>query len=582
MQKSFKKLISGLVVWVAVFSYIVTPMVNAYSANSASTSFIMPDHDVSLKATSQANDYTVVFNANSWTGTMSNLSMTYGESESLTANTFTKTWYTFQWWNTNSWASVATYIDGESVSNLTTTNNWTVTLYAIWKANTYEVRFNKNPWVDTLNSVNGTMSNQDFVYDTEQALTDNGFTRDGYEFLWWSEDSNDTSATYTNGQTVNNLTSTSGAVVDLYAIWEANTDTVYTVKHYFMNTNWEYPSEPTYTDTGSATTYAVVTAWTRNPTGFTLSGSAQTWHVKWDWTTVFEYYYIRGQYTVTLHAGRWIALVQWNGTYYYGDDISVSAQMQDWYQNLTWTWDKDTANFNMPASNVDMTASATPITYTITLDVWSGTISWQPTTYDVEQDIVIPDPTRVWYDFVWWSGTNLSTPTTGLTISPHTWFGNLEYEAVWKAKDNVVYTVHHYYKVLWQDRYEQYGADETHTDWTADAVLEMSDFDIVIPCTTYTGWSLTQSTSWLTNKEETFRVMPDGTTHVYLYYTRNVHDVTLSMDGNIASVTLSWDTSENTITKSFECGATVTIDTAPKAWYHFLQWSDIWAIHLNP
>jgi hypothetical protein len=47
--------------------------------------------------------------------------------------------------------------------------------------------------------------------------------------------------------------------------------------------------------------------------------------------------------------------------------------------------------------------------------------------------------------------------------------------------------------------------------------------------------------------------MPDGTTEVYLYYTRNKRNVTLTKDGNIASVTLDGTTDENTVTKQFEC-----------------------------
>lgn len=582
MQKSFKKLISGLVVWVAVVSNVLTPMVNAYTASSASTSFIMPDHDVSLQATSQANSYTIKFNGN-WntnTGTtMADLPMTYDVAENLTANAFTKVGYTFQWWNTNSWATTATYQDGESVSNLVTA--WNVTLYAIWKANVYQVAFDKNPDSDTQNIAVWTMSNQDFVYDTAQTLTWNKFTRAGYTFAGWSLTAWWT-VEYTDGQSVENLTATSWGVVTLYAKWTAKTNTEYTVNHYLMDLNGEYPDTPTYTSWFTATTYAIVSPEPRNDEWFTLSGTTQSWHVKWDGTTVFNYYYSRDMHNVTLHAGRGVESVAWGGSKYYNQSIAVSAILRPWYENLTWTWTYDTANFNMPASDVDMTANATPITYTITLDVWSGTISWQPTTYNVEQTVNIPDPTRTWYDFVWWSWTNITTPTSGLTINPSTWHDNLNLVAVWKAKDDVVYVVHHYYKLVWENTYEQYWADEVHTDWTADDTLNMDDFDINIPCTTYAGWSLTQSTSWLTNEEATFRVMPDGSTHVYLYYTRNVHNVELSMDGHIASVSLSGEDSANTITRSFECGAEVSISATPKTWYHFLQWSDIWAIHLNP
>jgi uncharacterized repeat protein (TIGR02543 family) len=52
-----------------------------------------------------------------------------------------------------------------------------------------------------------------------KALTSNGFTRIGYTFLGWSTNKSATSATYTNGQSVSNLTTTHGATITLYAIW---------------------------------------------------------------------------------------------------------------------------------------------------------------------------------------------------------------------------------------------------------------------------------------------------------------------------------------------------------------------------
>lgn len=563
MKKNFKNLISGLMVGVAVISNIVTPMVNAYDANSASTSFIMPDHAVSLKAISEANSYTIVFNANSWTGTMSDLTMTYDQTWSLTTNSFTKTWYTFQWWNTNSWASAATYVDGQDVRNLTT--SWNIILYAIWKANPYKVSFNANPGVDTLNPVSGSMSNQDFVYDTPQALTGNKFTRDGYTFLWWSRNASDTSATYTDSQNVNNLTSTSGATVNLYAIWQAKTDTKYTVNHFLMDTNWQYPVTPTYSGEITATTYAVVSPTPRSDEWFTLSGSAQTWHVKWDGSTVFNYYYSRNQYAVTLSAGRWVERVSWAGNYYFNKSVIVSAVLKPWYQNLVWSWDKTTDTFNMPASAVNMTASATPITYSITLDVWSGTISSWSTTinYDVEHAVNIPDPTRTWYDFVWWSGTNLTTPTSRLQIQTWTYW-ELSYEAVWSARSDVTYYVHHMDKVVWSDTYTQRWEAQEFTG-IADATLTLANLavDVSGDCVTYTGWSLTNSSTWLTNAIATTTISPDGSRHIYLYYTRNIHTVTLTHDTWISTVATQW---------IYECGATVNISATPKTWYHFKTW----------
>lgn len=580
MKKGVKKIWALLATLLIMWSSFLTSLANAVDLSKASVTFTMPDHAVSLVAISEANVYTIIFNGNwSTSGSMVSQNFTYDLSWTLAPNNYEKIWYTFLWWNTDSSAITATYTDGEEVKNLATT--WSITLYAIWSANTYQVKFNPNPGDDTLNEIVWTMSNQDFTYDTTWALTSGNYTRAWYTFLWWNTNSWATEATYTNWQNVSNLTTVSWDVVDLYAIWSANTDTKYTVNHYLMELDWSYPASPTHSGEFTATTYEVVSPSPRNDDWFTLSWGIQTWHVKWDGTTVFNYYYSRNDYTVTLHAGRWVESVSWDWSYKFNQTVTVSAILKTWYENLTWTWTYDIDTFSMPATGVDMTASATPTTYTISLNVWSGSISWAPSTYNVEQDVVVPDPTRTGYDFVWWSWTNLNTPKTWLVISSGTWHQDLNYEAVWSPRSDVHYLVHHYIKVLWEDRYTEESSVE-YTTWTADAPLTLADFKKTIDCMTYTWWSLTESSSWLTSPITITTVLPDGSREIYLYYTRNVRDVELTKDGHIATVTLSGDVSTGTIKKSFECGATVTINAEPDTWYHFLRWDDLWPDYLNP
>ena len=92
--------------------------------------------DVTLVAQWIAYNYTVIFNKNSSnaTGTMSNQTFTYDVSQNLTANAFENDGYSFVGWATSPTGNVI-YSNGDSVSNLTSTNNGTVTLYAKWVAN---------------------------------------------------------------------------------------------------------------------------------------------------------------------------------------------------------------------------------------------------------------------------------------------------------------------------------------------------------------------------------------------------------------------------------------------------------------
>ena len=78
--------------------------------------------------------YTVVFDKNGGVGTMSNQTMSYDMPKNLTANQFTRTNWTFCGWNTKSDGSGEFYADNASVSNLTSTNGATVTLYALWSS----------------------------------------------------------------------------------------------------------------------------------------------------------------------------------------------------------------------------------------------------------------------------------------------------------------------------------------------------------------------------------------------------------------------------------------------------------------
>ena len=90
---------------------------------------------VNLYAQWTANNFTVSFNGNgALSGSMSDQSFTYDQSQNLTENAFSKgVAYAFTGWNTEPDGSGDSYDDEESVSNLTATNNGNVVLYAQWE-----------------------------------------------------------------------------------------------------------------------------------------------------------------------------------------------------------------------------------------------------------------------------------------------------------------------------------------------------------------------------------------------------------------------------------------------------------------
>ena len=163
-----------------------------------------PANDTTYTAQWTANTYYVHFNGNGNTGgSMSDQTFTYGTAQTLSANGFTKTGYTFTGWATSAGGSVQ-YTNQQSVSNLTTVANGTVNLYAKWTANTYTVTFkvdgkkggsltaNYGSNHSTTTSATVQVTNGDSV--TFTAKPDDGWEVEG----WTGVSSSSTTATLSN------------------------------------------------------------------------------------------------------------------------------------------------------------------------------------------------------------------------------------------------------------------------------------------------------------------------------------------------------------------------------------------------
>lgn len=104
---------------------------------------------------SLSTDYRVIitYNANGGSGTMDN--STIDGTAALRVNSFTRTGYTFNGWNTNSGGTGTNYANQ---ANLTATSSYKgpQTLYAKWTAKTYTVTFDKQSGTGGSNSVTAT------------------------------------------------------------------------------------------------------------------------------------------------------------------------------------------------------------------------------------------------------------------------------------------------------------------------------------------------------------------------------------------------------------------------------------------
>jgi uncharacterized repeat protein (TIGR02543 family) len=94
-------------------------------------------------------------------------------------------------------------------------------------------------------------------------------------------------------------------------------------------------------------------------------------------------------------------------------------------------WDKDIPT-TIPAENVTMTATWTPVNYTISYELDGGSVDGNnPASYTIESaPITLINPTKSGYDFAGWTGTELDEATKTVTIATGC-TGNRSYTATW-------------------------------------------------------------------------------------------------------------------------------------------------------
>jgi uncharacterized repeat protein (TIGR02543 family) len=143
----------------------------------------------------------------------------WAEGEEVDVTATPKTGYTFSGWASSdkggSFAAASdtstTYTFGPSAGLGTTT------LTAEATPVSYKVAFDKNSTDAT-----GFMADEDMTYDAEKALSANAFSRAGYTFSGWNTASDGSGTPYADKASVENLSSTDGATVTLFAQWAEN------------------------------------------------------------------------------------------------------------------------------------------------------------------------------------------------------------------------------------------------------------------------------------------------------------------------------------------------------------------------
>lgn len=147
--------------------------------------------------------YSISYNANGGSGAPGAQTKTHGVNLTLSTVKPTRTGYTFLGWATSQSATTAQYAAGSTYSN-----NANITLYAVWKINTYTVSYDAN-------GGSGAPETQTKIFGSNLLLSTSTPIRNGYAFQGWATSEKAEEAQYQPGEIYS-----SEENITLYAVWK--------------------------------------------------------------------------------------------------------------------------------------------------------------------------------------------------------------------------------------------------------------------------------------------------------------------------------------------------------------------------
>ena len=536
-------------------------------ADKAYVKNLAPSGNITLYAMWKANTYTVTFNSNTGEGTMTDQTLTYDVETALTENTFTKTGYTFDGWNTKADGSGTSYANNASVKKLAISG--TITLYAKWKANTYKVTFNSN-------TGEGTMSEQTITYDVETALTENTFTKEGYSFVSWNTKEDGTGTDYANKALVKNL-KTSGNIT-LYAKWQANTYTVTfdnnTGEGTMSSQTFTYDKESTLTENSFTKIGYTFVNWNTKAdgSGTTYSNKAEIKNIATSGNVTLYAIWKANTYKITFNSNTGTGTMS-EQSVEYNKDITLSANeftktgytFDGWNTKAdgsgTTYQDKQAIKNLVPSGTITLYAMWIKNYYTVVFDnnTGEGTMTNQRITYEEEVALTENSFEKVGYTFVNWntkadgSGTTYANKAVVKNLKES---GNITLYAMWKANTYAV--------TFNSNTGEGTMPDQT---FTYDKESELTENTFTKTGYTFDGWSTQadgKGTSYA-DKASVKNLAPSGTTTLYAKWKPNTYKV--AFQSNTGEGTMSYQT----ITYDIETALKENAFT--KTGYTFVNWN---------
>lgn len=368
-------------------------------------------------------NYSISYNLNG--GSLSGQKTSYNiETANFTLPTPSKSGYTFTGWtgSNGTTAQKSVTITKGSTGNRSYTANWTPTNYTI-----------------SYNANGGSLSGQKTSYNIETAnFTLPQPTRSGYTFTGWTGtglSSATKSVTVSKGSTGNR---------SYTANWSAN--------GYTVSFNYNKPSTATGTMSGNGTTSKGVTyataygtlpqpsipGWAFNGWYTAASGgsgiSATTTYTAVGNQTLYAHWTLN-TYSISYNANGGSLSGQKTNYNVNTDSFTLPTPTKNGYTFTGWTGSNGTTAQKSvtivkgSTGNKSYTAHWTPTKYTIGYTLNGGSISGQPTNYNIESaNFTLPTPSKSGYTFTGWTGTGLSGLTKTVTVSKGS-TGNRTYTA---------------------------------------------------------------------------------------------------------------------------------------------------------
>ena len=395
--------------------------------------------------------------------------------------------------------------------------NWDTIFTNVTKALTVKATYTANQYTITFNTnCDAVVNSITQGYETAIEKPENP-KRTGYTFVDWYID---------NGEFQNlfvfDTMPLDGAI--LYAKWNPNTDTKYTIEYYKQNINNDgYTlAETDNTKFGTTDTTASIIGYVDKYAGFTYTeiNSIISGIIAADGSLVLKAHYNRNNYIITFNSNGGSDVSQINKRY----EAMVEAPAVPTKLGCTFdAWYTDNGEFQnpfefntMPLNGAKLYAKWNLIPYSIDYNLDGGNgdeAATNPTTYNVEsENITLKNPKKAGYIFLGWTGTGLEECTIGVVISKGN-TGHRVYTAHWTPSTNTAYKIRYYQEKIvggyaFYEEETQYGTTDTNTTLTGYE-------------NKYPGFQYTATGSVLSGK-----IAGDGTLTLKVYYDRKIYRAT--------------------------------------------------------